>query len=633
MARYGTQVQQTLVDMYNPLNIKFYSDILDKAQSNLNQGAAAQAKFMEDVYGEKYANQEAHDLAVKQAEQGISGLLDAPFVSPANVIKGISKAAQNYAPYKNLNARQMELIKQAEAFKLQHGANALITDPSKAELVDASGNWISPEQLSLDAINKEDIDKRFITSQKNVLTQPYNPEGKWTKSKSLPGYYERPTGTGLSPSEVPEYYGQDGKLTNQVAEQMLAEFPQLIKIKGSKEAALDYIKNSNLQTAGAYGNTRDVEVKEDWYAKLAAEESMRKRLDKTGQEKPIIPQGTPYAIPNSNVTKDYTGLEDYVNGKLGAVATPGVAPVENFISNVIGKENFDTIEKAQNWLDNTLIGSLLPGASERKRMLESPVKAKAAFNEVKKEYSQVYSQIKKHAYDKVGEEGFDVSTKEGRTAAEEKATSIADKLFVGYLKNEEEGITLQANTVSRFTPRELDTKSIINDMFRRINEKDGVELDILDEGFKPSGEKTTSKDTELKNISPDIDVDYVNGRLILNDTKTGYNIESSKSKLPANVAPVLDFSKEVYSKFLRSNDESFKAMDGPLTVIPNTRIVATPTYFKGADGNPYVKFSITQNGKKEAFTDRGQEYIIPFSHAEHKNLINSMLYLAYPKAD
>jgi len=36
MARYGNQVNQQMVDMYNPLNIGFYSGILDKAQTNLN---------------------------------------------------------------------------------------------------------------------------------------------------------------------------------------------------------------------------------------------------------------------------------------------------------------------------------------------------------------------------------------------------------------------------------------------------------------------------------------------------------------------------------------------------------------------------------------------------------------------
>lgn len=272
MARYGTQVQQTPVDMYNPLNVGFYSNILDKAQTNLNQGAAAQAKFMEDVYGEKYANQEAHDLAVKQAEQGISGLLDAPFVSPANVIKGISKAAQNYAPYKNLNARQMELIKQAEAFKLQHGANALMTDPSKISLTNEDGSLKTPEQLKFTGLNAEDIDKMFLTSEKGELTSKFDRKVK----SDLPFKYKFETVEGLSPEQIEQRYGKEGKDAIRLAEQQIQATPQILDVfDGDKNKAIEYLRNRNLSTAGQFGQSVTSKyVDDDWslyMAKKAAE--------------------------------------------------------------------------------------------------------------------------------------------------------------------------------------------------------------------------------------------------------------------------------------------------------------------------------------------------------------------------
>lgn len=321
MARYGTQIQQQPIDMYNSINTEFYNNLLGKAQQDLTQSAGMQAKFLEDAYGQKYLDRATRDVEVGKAEQAVAGALDKDFVSPAQTIKTISKASQGLTPWRNLNERQMELAKQAEAFKLQHGANAWMTDPSKISLTNEDGSLKTPEQLKFEGINVEDIDKRFIGINKEYLDKPYYEAP--TRKGAPAGNLRFVEGKGLLPNEIADLYDPiTGKMSNQVAEQILADTPQLIEIKGSREAALEAIKNRNYATAGSYGYTRNTQFMKDGEY---LDPLQRAQLDKLNAvEDTKLPSKTTNIVAN-NV--DALKVSDKLQFKNGKLDTTPISPI------------------------------------------------------------------------------------------------------------------------------------------------------------------------------------------------------------------------------------------------------------------------------------------------------------------
>lgn len=267
MARYGINPQQTLVNMHTPINTEFYQNLLGKAQQDLTQASGIQAKFLEDVYGQKYLDEATRAREVAKAEQMVAGVLDKDFVSPSQTIKTVSKASQALAPWRNLNERQLELAKEAEAFKLQHGANALMTDPTKVSLTNPDGSLKSPEQLKFTGLNAEDIDKIFLTSEKGALTSKYD---KRVKS-DIPYKIKIQTVEGLSPEEIQSKYGNDSEEAVRLAEQQIQATPQILDIfEGNKSKAIEYLKNRNLATAGQFGQSSTSKyIDDDWSLYMA----------------------------------------------------------------------------------------------------------------------------------------------------------------------------------------------------------------------------------------------------------------------------------------------------------------------------------------------------------------------------
>jgi hypothetical protein len=359
MARYGNQ-PQGIVDMYNPINLELYSNLMGQAQTNLNQGAAMQAKFLEDIYGQKYLDKATRDAQVGKAEQAVSGLLDADFISPASVIKGVSKASQGLAPWRNLNEKQLELAKQADAFKLQHGANALMTDIAKESLSNEDGSLKTPEQLKFTGLNAEDIDKIFLTSEKGELTSKFDRKVK----SDLPFKYKFETVEGLSPQEIEQRYGREGADAIRLAEQQIQASPQILDVfDGDKDKAIEYLRNRNLSTAGQFGQSVTSKyVDDDWSLYMA------KQRQETAA-KPVSPN-----VPFYPVDGMVKPSEGRTTGAQMMKASGGREEV-NWDKATFNKEGNLT---TQGWVEDTSLGYKAGDKYTPKKLINNPQYKEAA---------------------------------------------------------------------------------------------------------------------------------------------------------------------------------------------------------------------------------------------------------------
>lgn len=233
MGKYGNQVNQQFTDMYSPLNIKFYSDILDKAQTNLNQGAIMQAKFLEDAYGLKHFDEATHKAQIANIESKVADLTNGDFISPANVIKGISKAGQEFAPYKNLVDKQIEEAKRQQEQKDRWGSNWIGNDVSTIQLTDpATGQLISPDKLKGISGNREDLIQALARDNAGRADAVTEIPGVW--NTILGGQaYERKTKKikGITEEQRLNEFVNNQRLAKQYMEQ-LPGFAEAVKASG-----------------------------------------------------------------------------------------------------------------------------------------------------------------------------------------------------------------------------------------------------------------------------------------------------------------------------------------------------------------------------------------------------------------
>lgn len=163
MARYRNPIKQELVNMYSPINVGYYKDILDTAQGNLNQATMMGAKFMEDAYGNKYIDPKARDLYIGKAQEMIAQGLNEDFQTPARMASTVLKASQALAPWKNLNEVQLAEAKREQELRDRWGSNYIGNTIANQSLIDpATGQLISPDKIKLIAGNREDLQQAFM---------------------------------------------------------------------------------------------------------------------------------------------------------------------------------------------------------------------------------------------------------------------------------------------------------------------------------------------------------------------------------------------------------------------------------------------------------------------------------------
>lgn len=434
MARYIKQSPRQVQSMYNPMDIGFYAGILNSAQQNLNEASKIQAAYEDDIYNIKTFDPTTKEAYIKKAQEAIGNELDRDFVSPANVAKGVARASKVLAPFKNINEKQLELAKAFQEDKRRLGANFWGNDPTTTSLMKETGELLTPEELQYDVIDASDIDKAFILKSKEQLDKPYftSPSRRVTvngQTVSAPeGKYVYVEGKGLDEPEIDQLYNPTtGRMSAQVANQLLDDNPMLVKIEGSREKALEKLMNRNYLTANAYGNTRNVQFMDDPSYLNAYE---RSKITPPPTPPPIIPfKPTPLAttpVQTTSVSKDL-GFDK--NGKINLNFVPASkeanaptyvstfgTPVGNTTSNYPSRKREEAITTLSTIRKNTRYDQLKPSAmsyDEYKAMAEKnglSTKEDAYRNWLEKTNSYIVSsQQLAEAYD----EGIQNLTKAG----------------------------------------------------------------------------------------------------------------------------------------------------------------------------------------------------------------------------
>ena len=166
--RYTKLPQQQIINTYTPPNVEFYAGILNRAQQNLDNAELTKAKYMEDLYNIRSYDEAAKNMVIKQAEDSISNSMNRAFVSSSDVAKAVTKASKFAAPFRNLNALQLEKAALEQQERARLGAGYKGNSVTNMSLIDpATGNWISPDKINLVYGDTEEFTKRFLTETAN----------------------------------------------------------------------------------------------------------------------------------------------------------------------------------------------------------------------------------------------------------------------------------------------------------------------------------------------------------------------------------------------------------------------------------------------------------------------------------
>lgn len=388
MARYLKTPQQQFVNMYSPLNMEYYTNAIDKAQQNLNQSSAMQAKFMEDVYGIKHFDEATHKAQVGKVEQAVSGALDDDFVNPANVVKTISKASQGFTPYKNLVERQLEEVKRQQDQKDRWSSNWIGNDVSSMSLTaPETGELISADKIRAISGNREDLTSAFSKDLAGLADKITEIPGGWNTILGGKAYEKKTTKIkGLTESQRVALLNE-GKLVKQYMEQ-LPGFAEAVAASGMNPE--EYIAKE-LDT---------------WTKQLVkGEEVDSKYLDNPGWGKaaPTNPlEGSKYVQElsqeeaNKSVEDDFNSLKearknsklvaDKINNSLGnkALRWSGVGALWNPIINIWNWEGEQLGIKAKlPTIDNKIVTPE-----------EVQQNATKAINTLKTTYAPIYKKLK-----------------------------------------------------------------------------------------------------------------------------------------------------------------------------------------------------------------------------------------------
>ena len=530
MARYGNQVNQQMVDMYNPLNIKFYSDVLDKAQTNLNQGAAMQAKMLEDAYGTKHIDAATHNAQVAQVEQDIAGLTDADFVSPTNVIKGISKAAQKFAPYKQLASKQIEEAKREQELRDRWGSNYIGNTVSNLSLTDsATGKLITPDKVNLIAGNREDLQQALTRDFAGLKDKIESSESGLYPIMGGKFYQNTTTTTrGLTPERWEKEFKNNPQLVQQYMEQM----PELSKaIQASGQTPEQYLANeiSNIskQWIGGTQQSNTQVGNPDW-GKAAPTNPLagNRYVQELSQEE-----------ANKSVAEEFNALRE---------ARKNPKEAANQINNSLGNKAlqwsgvgalWNPIAKIWNWEGEQLgINAKLP-TIDNKKVTPEDVQKKTTerMNNLKVSYAPIYKKLKSS-----GEYGND------------KTGYDYNKLENDLLTNIEQIESIMRQTASlkaEVDPTEVPKfyHSILNktdngDILKKIN-SDGT---VADEG--ESYKELITKGKLLPEYQEaSITINPVSGRAEMTNVTTQEKYAVDRNRLDVNVKKALEDSEKAYA--------------------------------------------------------------------------------------
>ena len=250
MARYYQRPQNDIVDLTPRIPLEFYSNMINQAQQNLNQASATGAAFMTDAYGQKFIDQKTRDIFMERARAPIEQALEKDFVTPASMASAVTRASQELADWKNLNAKHLELAAREQAMRDKLGANYIGSSMKNLSLMTPEGNLIRPDDMDFVAGDREDLTKNFMQKYKEKAEMRRDQFGNWYSILGGKSYErEKNTKLGQTKEEIDALVDGDG--WKQLKESM-PELARAAKAQFGEEGADNFFREEFAKLA--YGN-------------------------------------------------------------------------------------------------------------------------------------------------------------------------------------------------------------------------------------------------------------------------------------------------------------------------------------------------------------------------------------------
>ena len=240
MARYYQKPNNPIVDLTPKVPIEFYSNLMNQAQQNLNQANVTGAAFMTDAHNQKFVDQAARDRAMALGQAPIAQALERDFITPATMAKAVTQASAALTPWKNVNAKHLELVEREQKLRDTWGGNYIGNSVKSMSLINPeTGEFIKPEDIKLTASNREDLVQALAKDNAGRADLKREIEGNWKTILGGKAFEKKNRKvTGLTEQErVAEFVNNQA-----MAKQYLAQMPEFAAaIAASGVDPVDYM--------------------------------------------------------------------------------------------------------------------------------------------------------------------------------------------------------------------------------------------------------------------------------------------------------------------------------------------------------------------------------------------------------
>lgn len=293
MARFLKQPQQQIVQMGSPIDVDFYSRLLERDQQNRNQAVGMQMEYIDKINNLPIYTEEDRAATTGKIQERLSSLLDKSFVTPSQMARSVMELNQEITPGIQALKAKDQAAQMYDKMRLQYGANALMgTDPRNINITDESGRYRDPGSYRAVGVNLEDIDKRFLTTQGARLTENRGLEyiqGKGIDVNGIPlGEVQVRERKGLTPEELQREYAPGSPTAVAEASMQIQTSPEILDIfNGDREKAMKFIMDRNYQTAMVKGQEVSYSTRTDQTYVDPYNQSLMDSRKKQGTQNPF----------------------------------------------------------------------------------------------------------------------------------------------------------------------------------------------------------------------------------------------------------------------------------------------------------------------------------------------------------
>jgi len=323
MARFFKSPTQQFVSMGNPVDVQFYSNLLNKAQCDLERSTAIKAAAIEKYGDLEFSSKEDMDAVIGRVQERLKGATDADFVSPSKVTNAVLQANREVMPGVQAVKAKAKAADMYDRMRVQYGPNFWGgTDPRTQSILDQStGKYVDPNQFKATGIDASVFDRTFLESQNQELNYSYDEP----VASDKPGYLKSNKYTGVADKRREELYRPGSASAIAIAQEQLKTHPEVLEVfNGDTNKALQQIMSRNYQTSGNYKQTVDSEYMTDIMgaeARAAARSTPPPPPDLTS----FLPaqreasKTAPWVVdPEYSFTKDLTGASKAPTWRGGA---------------------------------------------------------------------------------------------------------------------------------------------------------------------------------------------------------------------------------------------------------------------------------------------------------------------------